>query len=1145
MPNKIITHDFDFINACASETKSKFVDEVLGRHGQEKPIIYLFTMIKDEDDIIPFFLHHYEPLVSKIFVLDGGSTDKSIELLKESKKVEIISKPNPYLDDLELMEFRNEYWKQYKYDADWAIVCDIDEFLYHPKLSEKLEQFRQVGITLPNIIGYQMVSSTFPDNQRAQLYDVIREGYPDPEHLNKNTIFNPSHVTINYEMGCHRCNPSGRVIASPEPLKLLHFKYAGYTRLIQKSKKNAERISEENKKHHWGFHYARDAQMTREEFRVLEQKSEPVVNPVESGNPLIGRIDLKQQHDSTFYEIIERNQYRVGKADLLGKNVIDIGANNGVFSLLANEYGSHKIIAVEPNPDAFKLLQANVVGRGINIINKAVMRTSGNKISIGRQPEYCPHDGRCYVVPNPQGEIFTTTLNELVAEIDNDKPLVLKMDCEGSEYEIIYGTNIKNLRRCNTILIEAHEDIAHLTGHKGLIDQLRRYLISVGFVEKWVTNYVDTKVRIFRFDLENKLDDQVTVVISTFLRPEILTHQIEALREQTMDLKGRIIIWQTKSKYWDGKEWSEVKFDIPPDVKLVVTECDLKLPSRFAVALMADTPYVCLMDDDVIPSKQWLEEAFRLSKIENAVVSAYGMKYETNKLNDLNSVRFGDHGNHNPIPIEVDVGGHSWFGRREWFSTFFREPVLSEREGDDIHFAYTLKKYTDVRIFVSPYPEDNKDIWGNTDHLIGLGPRALHARKWEDEGYWRNPNNLFWTAKDGDYLKKNLDDFCQRRENTLIQYSQKGWKPLIATEEKEKKKVEITVDISTKNRYFSTLPLTLLSVATQTYPVKRIIIADDSDPKPDGKMRDLREEPLYQYIFSMIMKKGIQWEVVFGARKGQHYNHQIIMEKTDTEWVWRLDDDEYCEPDVLEKLVDKIDSGVGAIGGLVLDPKLFQDAPPGYINTNRLVDIDTRENTQWVRQPKGNTFEVEHLYSTFIFRKTADVGYTLELSPAAHREETIFSYEYVRKGWKLLVTTDAITWHLRNPEGGIRDHKDASLWAHDDQVFKRKLENWKIDLKGRKLITLDLGIGDTICFMEIIPELIKKYPRLVIGTYYPTLFRDYPVEIVHTWAGRDIAGEKIAELDNVYRYLWANSDKGRKISLTQGFKEMFLEDIKV
>lgn len=1141
LKDKPVTHDADFAIACFNEKPwVSLIPEVLGIHGQEMSVLVL-TVCKDEEQLIPFFLRHYETIADKIIVYDGGSTDKSLELLKTHSKVEIVSVPNEKMNNLELMQIRNEAYKEYREDFDWVIVCDLDEFLWHKNLKEKLEEFRKARITIPTITGYQMISTTFPDNQTGQLYDCIREGFTDTEHLNKSMIFNPKCVDIRYEMGAHKANPTGTVVYSQEPLYLLHFKYIGYTEFIERNKRMAARVSEEDKKHNWAFHYALDAKMTPEEFQQLKNKAKPVFDDYSTTNPLANRQDLKAQNTSIFSEIVEINSYRVSKQDFVGKNIIDIGANIGLFSLLANEYGAEKIVAVEPQPATIEILKKNTAGKGIIIIEKAIGKF-GEFAEIVMRPEFCQTDGRIYTKAAESG-IETIGVDELVSLVDDGKPILLKLDCEGAEYDALYGASLTSLSKIQTICIEMHEDIFRWEGKRGLIDKLRRYLSSIGFKETFMDNYVEDKVRLLRYDREKNIENDITVVVSVFNRPELLQSQIEAIKKQTLQPK-EIIVWQTKSKHWEDEKWVETEFEIPEGVTLITTENDLNLSARFAATLFAKTSYVCLLDDDVFPAEGYLEEALKISKQENAVISAYGMLYDK-ELNDSVAQRFGDHGAYTNEHVEVDVGGHSWLGKKEWFFTFFKEESLSPTEGDDLHFAYTLKKYTDAKIFVFAVAETNLKIWANTNPSAGLGFRALHTRKWDDIKIWSDYAKIGWRPEDIDYLGKNLKDFQIRRQEILNRYrDEKEWCILKNQKiEKVDKKLEVTVGIPTKNRYFSTLPLTLLSVAMQTYPIKKIIIVDDSDVQKDGKMLDLRGDPMYQYFFSLISKKGIQWEVVYGLKKGQHHSHQIILDKAQTETIWRLDDDESPESNVLEELVKQMKDGVGAVGGLILDPLNFQQTPPNYFNNNKLAEINSRENTQWVMQPKGKVIEVEHLYSSFLYRKVDDIKNCLELSNVAHREESLFSYEYVRKGWKVLVVTNCVTWHFRNPSGGIRTYSDPNLWKHDDEIFKRKLANWAIKPEG-KICQIDAGIGDSILFLEILPELLKKYPKIIIGTYYPTLFKNFPVQCLHPFQTKDILGEKLADEQNIYKKLWAESDKGRKLHILDAYRELFLEDEK-
>jgi glycosyltransferase involved in cell wall biosynthesis len=225
--------------------------------------------------------------------------------------------------------------------------------------------------------------------------------------------------------------------------------------------------------------------------------------------------------------------------------------------------------------------------------------------------------------------------------------------------------------------------------------------------------------------------------------------------------------------------------------------------------------------------------------------------------------------------------------------------------------------------------------------------------------------------------------------------------------------MKITATISTRNRYFTTLPLCLISIANQTKAPDELIIFDD------GEHRDLREEPTYQNIFSHLSKRKIDWHVEFGSGEGQVKNHQRAIEMAKHELIFRCDDDNVLEANVLETLFGELGSKTGAIAGLVLDPK--SDLRPNRLASSKMEDIFIGLNEQWFPHEKPSIKSVDHLYSTFLFRKeAAGHGYEMGLSPKGFREETIFTYEMKRKGWGLLITPHCVTWHYQSPTGGIR-----------------------------------------------------------------------------------------------------------------------------
>lgn len=314
----------------------------------------------------------------------------------------------------------------------------------------------------------------------------------------------------------------------------------------------------------------------------------------------------------------------------------------------------------------------------------------------------------------------------------------------------------------------------------------------------------------------------------------------------------------------------------------------------------------------------------------------------------------------------------------------------------------------------------------------------------------------------------------------------------------------VTCEVSTRDRY-DVLSQALLSVALQTVKPNDIIIFDDTD-----NPRDLRELPAYQSVFHLFNYHGIGWQVVYGRKLGQHWNHQWAQELTSSDLIWRVDDDEIAAPDVLGRLLGNVRDNVGAVAGLVLPPAPLP-VPPDAANV--ITDLN-RPNIQWFTQPPA-VMEVEHLHSTFLYRRGL-VDYERSLSPAAHREETLFTHEIYRKGYKLLIDTSAITWHFPSPQGGIRSHvHHPEYWENDEKIFNAKLQEWGVNCEPTKTIVLDCGRGDHIIVKSLLPRLKEKYGKLVIATCYPDIF-DGEVEQISI----SEAQKRLGPLDRFSIYRW-------------------------
>ena len=296
---------------------------------------------------------------------------------------------------------------------------------------------------------------------------------------------------------------------------------------------------------------------------------------------------------------------------------------------------------------------------------------------------------------------------------------------------------------------------------------------------------------------------------------------------------------------------------------------------------------------------------------------------------------------------------------------------------------------------------------------------------------------------------------------------------------------KVLCSVATRGRYFTTLPLVLSAIINQTKPVDKLIIFDDND-----EPQDMREEMIYSYFFRMLDIKNIPWEWQYAEKKGQHYIHQRA-NTMGYDWVWRVDDDAIPEPNVLENLYfhTTYNLNTGAVGGSILTPPSKFDTS---LITGKIEHINLEPNIQW--EKIKNSKKVEHLHCSFLYRAGV-YDYNLGLSRVAHREETLFTYGLHQKGYDIHVVPNAITWHMKNPEGGIRSETKQEMYEHDEQIFKNFMM-----YKDYTIVVLNSGMGDHLVFSTILPNIKNPW----VYTCYPEIVQGHSIaEAQHLFGNID------------------------------------------
>jgi len=212
--------------------------------------IDVFAVCYNEEKMIGYFLKHYLPFAN-VYIYDNNSTDNTVQIVKEMGGTVIPFSTNNQYDEMSQVRVRNNCWRQST--ADWVIICDVDEFIYHPNLIKILEE-TNATLIIPE--GYNMYSDTFPTT-KGQIYDEIRFGIPDSVY-SKPIIFKPSEIKdIQFGVGSHYLGYiDGNVISdSSTGIKLLHMKHLSINYLLERYSLYSKRMSNDSRQSGWGKEY--------------------------------------------------------------------------------------------------------------------------------------------------------------------------------------------------------------------------------------------------------------------------------------------------------------------------------------------------------------------------------------------------------------------------------------------------------------------------------------------------------------------------------------------------------------------------------------------------------------------------------------------------------------------------------------------------------------------------------------------------------------------------------------------------------------------------------------------------------------------------------------------------------------------------
>lgn len=145
-----------------------------------------------------------------------------------------------------------------------------------------------------------------------------------------------------------------------------------------------------------------------------------------------------------------------------GSIMIDIGANIGTFSLYIKRKSKDlTVFCYEPDEENYKCLKENIrlnELRNVFAFPFAVGNKNGKiKIYTKKNRKFGTTGSSTAIVTDDFNEVRCVTLNEILDKNNISKCDLLKMDCEGAEYDILLSQGKECFKRIDTIILEYHD----------------------------------------------------------------------------------------------------------------------------------------------------------------------------------------------------------------------------------------------------------------------------------------------------------------------------------------------------------------------------------------------------------------------------------------------------------------------------------------------------------------------------------------------------------------------------------------------------------------------------------------------------------------------------------------------------------------
>ena len=178
------------------------------------------------------------------------------------------------------------------------------------------------------------------------------------------------------------------------------------------------------------------------------------------------------------------SNFRINANDI----IIDIGAHIGLFTLYASQYCKNgTIFCFEPVDENYDILVDNITQNNLKNVKpfKSAVSKSESTITIYRNKDEAGHS--MFSFTSQALKVDSISLKKIIDENSINQCNLIKMDCEGAEYEIIESLPLEYFKKISKLIIEYH----FADSKPKLVNDLKTKLMTISFKISTVSHSSD------------------------------------------------------------------------------------------------------------------------------------------------------------------------------------------------------------------------------------------------------------------------------------------------------------------------------------------------------------------------------------------------------------------------------------------------------------------------------------------------------------------------------------------------------------------------------------------------------------------------------------------------------------------------------